>query len=58
MEPEENHKRPQTSKGSRRNKLLDSEYYEDEEDDLMITTMQDKMDFMKKVSKEHPCAKK
>ena len=31
--------------------MLDSEYYEDEGDDLMITTMQEKMDFMKKISK-------
>ena len=43
------HKRPQTSKGSRRNKALDSEYYEDEGDDLLVTTIQEKKDAMKKI---------
>lgn len=38
--------------------MMESEYYEDEGDDLMMTTMQEKMDFMKKISKEHPCVKK
>lgn len=39
-EAEETHKRPQTSKGSRGSKLFDSEYYEEDGDDLVATTMQ------------------
>lgn len=37
---EDVHKRPQTSKGSRGNKAVDSEYYEEEGDDLLVTSMQ------------------
>lgn len=52
---EEIHKRPQTSKGSRNTTKKESEYYEEGEDDLIITSMQDKLDLFKKPS--HPCSK-
>jgi hypothetical protein len=52
---DEIHKRPQTSKGSRNTTKKESEYYEEGEDDLIITSMQDKLDLFKKPS--HPCAK-
>jgi hypothetical protein len=51
-EYEEIHKRPQTSKGSRNTAKKESEYYEEGEDDLIITSMQDKLDLFKKPS--HP----
>lgn len=37
---------------------MDLEYEEDEGDDLILTTMQEKIDMFKKISKEHPSTKK
>ena len=54
-EYEEVHKRPQTSKGSRNMTKKESEYYEEGEDDLIITSMQDKLDLFKKNPKDHTC---
>ena len=53
-ENEEMHKRPQTSKGSRSSMKKESEYYEEGEEDLILTSMQDKLDLFKKISKEGP----
>lgn len=44
------HKRPQTSKGSRGSSFHDSEYYEEDGDDLVVSTKQEKVEMFKKKS--------